>query len=246
MRIAVCDDEEAQRKLIANYLQEWSAGRKKPVEVMTFSGGEDFLFQWEDDKGFDLLVLDIEMGAVNGVELAQKVREENEEIPILFITGYDTYMARGYEVAAIQYLLKPMYKDKLFAVMDKLLKGKKPEEKLTFQTEEGMLLINPSEIWFGEASGHYCILHTAKGEYQVRHSITDFGKMIDGRKEFVRCHRSFFVNLMHISAITKTEIVMDDGERLPISRSAAKAVNEAFIRNYGLAGKGKSEGEDGT
>lgn len=63
MRIAVCDDEEAQRQLIAKYLQEWSLQRKRPVEILTFSGGEDFLFQWEDDKAFDLLVLDIEMAA---------------------------------------------------------------------------------------------------------------------------------------------------------------------------------------
>lgn len=246
MHIAVCDDEEAQRKLITKYLQEWSLDRKKPVEISTFSGGEDFLFQWEDDKQFDLLVLDIEMGMVNGIELAQKVRQENEDIPILFITGYDTYMARGYEVAAIQYLLKPMYKDKLFTVMDKLLKGKKTEEKLTFQTEEGVMLSSPSEIWFAEAAGHYCVLHGAKGECRVRHSITDFLKMVSGRKEFVRCHRSFVVNLMYISAITKTEIVMDDQKRLPISRGAAKAVNEAFIRNYGLTGKQENGGDHRT
>ena len=243
MRIAVCDDEEAQRQLIAKYLQEWSLQRKRPVEILTFSGGEDFLFKWEDDKAFDLLVLDIEMGAVNGVKLAETVRKENEDIPILFITGYDTYMARGYEVAAIQYLLKPMYKDKLFVVMDKLLKGRKPEEKFTFQTEEGVLLLGSSEIWFVEAAGHYCILRGAKGEYQIRHSITDLVRMTKGRKEFVRCHRSFLVNLMYISAITKTEIVMDDQKRLPISRGAAKSVNEAFIRNYGLAGNQKDDGD---
>lgn len=94
MWIAVCDDEEAQRKLIIKYLQEWSLERKKPVEIMEFSGGESFLFQWEDDKAFDLLILDIEMGTINGVDLAVKVRGENEDIPILFITGYDSYMAR--------------------------------------------------------------------------------------------------------------------------------------------------------
>lgn len=233
MRIAVCDDEEAQRKLIIKYLQEWSLERKKPVEILDFPGGESFLFRWEDDKAFDLLILDIEMGTINGVDLAVKVREENEDIPILFITGYDSYMARGYEVSAIQYLLKPMYKDKLFLVMDKLLKGKKPEEKLTFLTEEGVLLLAPSEIWFGEAAGHYGMLYAGQREYPVRHSITELLKMLDGLKTFVRCHRSYFVNLQHISAITRTEIVMDDQRRLPISRSAAKEVNAAFIRNYG-------------
>lgn len=233
MRIAVCDDEESQRRLIMKYLQEWAGSRKRPVEILDFADGESFLFFWEDDKAFDLLVLDIEMGALSGVELAERIRRENEEIPLLFITGYESYMARGYEVSAIQYLVKPMYKEKLFAVMDKLAKGKKAEEKLVFQTEEGVLLFAPSQIWFAEASGHRCVLHVAGDEYLLRHSITELWKMLEGRKAFVRCHRSFLVNLLHISAITRTEIVMDDGSRLPVSRSAFRAVNEAFLQNYG-------------
>ena len=233
MRIAVCDDEEAQRKLITKYLQEWSLSRKKPVEVVEFADGESFWFCWEDDKSFDLLVLDIEMGALSGVELAERIRQENEEIPLLFITGYESYMARGYEVSAIQYLVKPMYKEKLIAAMDKLARGKKSEEKLIFQTEEGVLLFTPAQIWFAEASGHRCVLHVDRNEYLLRHSITELCKMLEGRREFVRCHRSFLVNLVHISAVTRTEIVMDDHSRLPVSRSAFRAVNEAFIQNYG-------------
>lgn len=108
-----------------------------------------------------------------------------------FLLPAMTVIWQGYEVSAIQYLLKPMYKDKLFSVMDKLLKGKKPEEKLTFLAEEGVLLLAPSEIWFGEAAGHYCTLYMDQREYPVRHSITELLKMLDGQKTFVRCHRSF-------------------------------------------------------
>lgn len=234
MRIAICDDEESQRALIIKYLQEWAKLRNLIIEPISFSGAENFLFRWEEDKQFDLLILDIEMGMLSGMELAKKIREENEEIPILFITGYESYMAQGYEVSAIQYLLKPMYKDKLFVVLDKLQKGKKAEAKMPFQTEEGMLFLTPTEIWYVEAMGHYSILHTSGDCHRIRSSFNEVLKKLDAQKEFIHCHRSYLVNLQHVSAITRTELVMDNQARIPISRSSYKAVNQAFIDNYGL------------
>ena len=122
MRIAICDDEEAQRALVEKYLREWSEIHSIALEAVAFSNAEQFLFVWEEDKLYDLLILDIEMGKISGMDLARRIREENEEIPIIFITGYENYMAQGYEVFAMQYLLKPMYKDKLFTVLDRLQK----------------------------------------------------------------------------------------------------------------------------
>lgn len=234
MRIAICDDEESQRALIIKYLQEWAVLHRQIIETASYSGAEAFLFTWEEDKQFDLLILDIEMGTLSGMDLAGKIREENEEIPILFITGYETYMAQGYEVSAIQYLLKPMNKDKLFAVLDKLQKGKKIEQKMPFQTEDGMLFLKPSQIWYVEASGHYSMMHTVDGSYQLRHSFTEVLKMLGSRTEFVHCHRSYLVNLQHVSAITRTELILDSPVKIPISRSSYKSVNQAFIANYGL------------
>ena len=234
MRSAICDDEKAQRGLITKYLQEWARENGQILELTEFPDAESLLFCWEDEKRFDLLILDIEMGALSGMELAERIRRENEDIPILFITGYETYMAQGYEVSAIQYLLKPLSKEKLFTVLERLRRQQRPEEKLAFQTGEGVLLLTPSQIWFAEARGHQSLLSTAHESYQLRHSITELWKMLDGQKGFVRSHRSYLVNLRHISAITRTELVMDDFRRLPISRGAYRAVNAAFIANYGV------------
>lgn len=232
MRIAICDDEEVQRILIAEYLREWAKARKTPLKTECFSSAESFDFAWEEDKDFDLLILDIEMGEISGMELAGKIREKNEEVPILFITGYEKYMAQGYEVAALHYLLKPVHKEKLFSVLDKLRKMKKPEEKLSFQTEDGILLMPASHIWYVEAIGHKCLLSAEDAKYEIRMAVSEAVKLLVSRKEFVQCHRSYLVNLQHVSAIAKTEIVMDNGARIPISRRLVKAVNEAFIRNY--------------
>ena len=234
MRIAICDDEESQRALIEKYLYEWAEAQGLALETVAFSDAEQFLFEWEEDKRYDLLILDIEMGAINGMDLAKKIREEDEDMPIVFITGYENYMAQGYEVSAMQYLLKPMYKDKLFVVLDKLQRVKKVEPKLPFQTEEGMIFVAPSDIWYVEATGHYSTLHTAEIRHLLRHSFSEMLKRLNGQDSFVQCHRSFLVNVQHVSAITKTELIMDNRVKIPISRNCYKAVNQRFITSYNL------------
>lgn len=119
MRIAICDDEDAQRQLLKDCLEEWSGSKGIPVEIKLFQNGENFLFLWEEDKEYDLLIFDIGMGRMSGLELAAKIREEDNEIPILFVTGYDEYISQGYEVAALHYLIKPLNKQKLFEVLDR-------------------------------------------------------------------------------------------------------------------------------
>ena len=232
MRIAICDDEEVQQKLLEKYLEEWAGQNHIPLATALFPSAEAFLFAWEDDKNYDLLILDIEMGKVNGMELAGDIRRQDEDIPILFVTGYDRYMAQGYEVAALQYLLKPLQKEKFFAVMDKLRQKEKPEEKLLFQTDNGVISLAVSKIWYIEANAHQCILYTAEEEHVLHASIGEMIKYLEKQPAFIRCHRSYLVNMQHVAAIVKPELILDDKRRLPVSRSAEKRVNQAFIEFY--------------
>lgn len=232
MRIAICDDEEVQQRLLQKYLEEWAAVYKLPLETEVFASGESFAFAWEDDKDYDLLILDIEMGKLNGMELADHIRRQDEQLPILFVTGYDQYMARGYEVAALHYLMKPLNKAKFFEVLDKLrLKGRQ-EEKLLFQTEAGVLALPLSRVWYVEAMGHQCVLYTGEEEYALHSSISEMERYLGGHREIVRSHRSYLVNMQHISAIVKSELILDDGRRIPVSRGAEKMVNQAFVEMF--------------
>lgn len=235
MRIAICDDEQAQLSLLEKYLLEWGEEHNIPIDTKLFSSAESFLFSWEEDKGYDLLIFDIEMGKMNGMELAGIIRKQDEELPILFITGYDSYMAQGYEVSALHYLLKPVHKEKLFAVLDRRKKQRERNdnvEKILFKTENGSMSLPLSQIWYVEAYSHYCVLHTQDGEHTLRQSISAVEKLLAGKKEIIRCHRSYLVNLQHISAIVKNEIILDNKKRLPVSRTLSKEVNKAFIQNY--------------
>lgn len=232
MRIAICDDEEVQRQLLAEYLREWADTVHLLLETVSYPNAESFLFQWEEDKDFDLLILDIEMGQINGVELAMKLRENDEQIPILFITGYEDYMAQGYEVSALHYLLKPVNKQKFFEVLKRLQKKNKTENKILLQTDTGMLSVLPSDIWYIEAVGHKSKLITINGGYVLKHSISELEKILEQENGILSCHRSFLVNLQHVSSITKTEFVMDNNIRIPISRGNIRKVNAAFLKYY--------------
>ncbi len=232
MRISICDDERAQQELLKSYIGQWAKEKNEKVVVNCFQSAEKFLFAWEEDKLYDLLILDVEMGEMNGMELAKKLRSQQCEIPILFVTGYEQYIAMGYEVSALHYLLKPVRREKLQEQLERIQNSRKTVEKLWFQTAEGSIVAPVEDIWYIEADRHNCILHYADRTLQIKHTLSYVTKLLEHRKEMVACHRSLLVNLQHVSMIVKNELVMDNGERLPISRSMTGSVNQAFIRLF--------------
>ncbi len=231
MKIAIVDDETDEQEILVKYIRERAEAKKELVEFACFASSEAFLFSWEDDKDYALLILDIEMGRISGLELAKKIRLQDEVIPILFVTGYDEYMQYGYDVAALHYLLKPVQKEKLFQVLDKL--GEREESKICLIVNAGneVRRVPFSAIFYVEADGHGSILHTANEAVSVRESFGEIEKLLS-TEEAVKCHRAYLVNLRYVSAIRGAELILDHGERLPIARSRMKDVQSAFLRYY--------------
>lgn len=239
MRIAICDDEAAQRELLNKYIMEWHEASGEQVRTEMFESSEEFLFHCEDDRAYDLLVLDIEMGNMNGMELARKLRSGKHDMQILFVTGYDKYIAQGYEVEAMHYLIKPVQKQKLFEVLYKAVQKLAKESRHVFKTNEGMLSIKLSDVWYFEADGHGTMLVLEKKKINLLQGISTIKQLLEteeGGQGFVMAHRSYWVNLKHVSAIMKQELILDDGRSIPVSRSRLKELNQAFIRYY-KAGK---------
>ena len=233
MRIAIVEDEVSQQQMVENYVAEWRQIRRIEGKSVCFQNSESFLFFWEEDKQFDLLILDIEVGAMSGLELARKLRKEGEEVSILFITGYQEYMQYGYDVGALHYLMKPVQKEKMFEVLDHFAQGKEKQgKKLLLETVEGKISIAPDKIWYVEAAAHRCDLFMENTRLTLKISLGEFEELVRERTDFVKCHRSYLVNLRHVSVLGKTEVLLDDGKSIPLSRMAAKKVNTSFIRYY--------------
>ena len=226
-RIAVCDDSAADREYTASLVRAWAAETGSQIHISLFSSGENFLFRAEDEGSFDILLLDIEMGAMDGVALAKKLRQKNETLQIVFITGYSDYIAEGYEVSALHYLMKPVKKDKLFSVLTRAAEKLRRDEKALHLEAGGLLVRIPIyTIRYADVQGNYVTVHASQ-DFTAKMTLSELEKGLDDR--FYRVGRSAIVNLTKISRVTKTEILLQDGTAVPLPRGAYDGVNRAII-----------------
>jgi len=227
IHFAVCDDNEADVKYIHSLVMQWAEASGHMAQVDTFSSAEAFLFHYEDEKDYDILLLDVEMGGINGVDLAKKVRRGDETVQIVFITGYSDYIAEGYEVAALHYLVKPLCEEKFTAVLNRAVeKLRRNARTLLLEGPEGMARIPFYEIRYVEVRQNYVTVH-AKEDYMVKRTLSDLERELDD--SFCRTGRSFIVNLARVRRVTRTEVHMDDGTAVPLSRGMYEKVNRAII-----------------
>ena len=131
-KIAICDDSKEDTGYVAGLLKKWSARRQMAVQAECFPSAESFLFQYAEDKNYDILLLAIEMEQMDGVTMARQIRRDNETVQIVFITGYSDYIAEGYEVDALHYLMKPVKEEKLFTALNRAVEKLAKNEKTIF------------------------------------------------------------------------------------------------------------------
>ena len=228
-RVAVVDDNITDAEFVKGILNGWAQLRQVAVQAMVFPSAESFLFRYAEDKEWDILLLDIEMGAMDGVTMAKRVRQDNEAVQIVFITGYSDYIAEGYEVAALHYLMKPVNWEKLLTVLDRALEKRKQEERcLNLEAYGEMVRLPFYEIRYLDVHQNYVTVH-AKADYTVKRTLGDFEKELDDR--FCRVGRGMILNLKYIQRVTKTEVRLSDGTVLPLPRGAYEPLNRAIIQH---------------
>ena len=226
-RVAIVDDSVKDAEFVHGILNSWAEQRQANIQAEVFPSAEGFLFRYAEDKDWDILLLDIEMGAMDGVTMAKRVRQNNEAVQIVFITGYSDYIAEGYEVAALHYLMKPVNQEKLLAVLDRALEKRKQEERcLNLEAYGEMVRIPFYEIRYLDVHQNYVTVH-AKADYTVKRTLGDFEKELDNR--FCRVGRAMILNLKYIQRVTKTEVRLSDGTVLPLPRGAYEPLNRAII-----------------
>lgn len=230
LHVAICDDERIEIDYLKTLIRRWAKECGFVVKISEFDSAESFLFAYDDDKSFEILLLDIQMKAMDGIELAKRIRKDNEAMQIIFITGYPDFMAQGYEVSAVNYLLKPVSAENLFSVLERAQKNlNKKEKSLFFTVGDEMCRIPLSEIRFVEARGHYVVIH-ADSCYKIKTNLSEIQNMLD--QGFFRCQRSFLVNLRYVRKITRSAIILDDSTEVPLSRELYNDANQAMIRFF--------------
>jgi DNA-binding LytR/AlgR family response regulator len=237
LRVAIVDDEPVICDLMQHYINQWCLEFSIEVKIDVFGSAEAFSFEWETSRAYDLILLDIQMKGASGIVLAKQIRNLDQWMRIIFITGLADYVYEGYEVSALNYLLKPVSKDKLFSCLSraydaiKKTVADKADAPFIFEFEGQIHRIEQKKIQLIEAQKNYTQLSTERGNFLIRMRFSEIESQLN-KALFVKAHRSFMVNVMNIQYIDTSEIVLDNSKKIPLSRSQRNYVQQAFIHYH--------------
>lgn len=228
-KIAICDDDAQQCEYIRGIVSTWFQKNHHLAEIKLYEDAKSFLFDYWTEKDYDLLLLDVEMPQISGIELAKEVRKDNAAVQIVFITGFYEYFSDGFDVSALHYLIKPVDEEKLYPVLEKAINNLAWRQRsVLISTPELDVKVPLSEILYVEADKVYIIAHTLHGDWRSRISLAKFSEQLDDT--FLKVHRSFVVGLRHIQRVSRTEVTMLNGDNVPIRRGMYDAVHSALIQ----------------
>ena len=234
-RIAICEDEKVILDFETSLVKDWAETSlcKGELELDTYISSEQFLFESEDKAPYDLLIFDIQMKNMNGMELAKTLRRRGCDAVIIFITGVPDYAIEGYEVGAVRYILKPVKAEVLNGLLDNVWKERQKKADDYFVLGQGSDLekISFDKIIYIEARGHYVFMKGLDFEREWKAGFAETTAAFD-EKRFFCLRRGLLVNLSHVERITRTDCFLDNGETLPVARGVYKELNEAFIEFF--------------
>ncbi|MGN0448539.1 MAG: LytR/AlgR family response regulator transcription factor [Acutalibacteraceae bacterium] len=229
MKIAICDDDSVQLKYISSLVEKWNGISKEKTFISLYSNAYELLFNYTPGC-FDVMLLDIQMQGENGISLAKRIRTYNDNTSIIFITAVSDYVFDGYDVGAIQYLLKPVDENKLFNCLNTALKRSPDKKRIILESDHGNTAVTLDDIIYLEAFSHKTKVVLINKEFFTNESISSIEKRLGN--DFYKCHRSYIVNLKHINSIKKYDAVTDSGLSVPVSRRLYNDFNNAFITFY--------------
>lgn len=230
MYIAICDDHREELERVAAMLTRWKSEKKAPLRYRLFSDASALLDAAQDEK-FDLYLLDIMMPGISGLEAAAEIRQKDETAEIVFLTSSPGFAYESYGVRALDYLLKPVQKERLVPLLDKLLlREQKPTEGLTVKCGTTLVRVLFSQLSYVEVNGKHIYFNMTDGTvHEVFGTLREVEPQLLLRQEFVRCHRSYIVNLLQVAELSAATIRTFSGKTLPVSRALYKEVQEQYM-----------------
>ena len=228
MRVGLVDDDIKSLELVKGYLIRYQQQNTISFDIETFTSGDVLL---DDYKAkYDILIFDIQMPGTNGIDTAKRIRAKQDNATILFITNMAQYALQGYEVEAVDYILKPVtYSDfamKFAKVLRRTLQ--KEDVYLTIDTQEGLRKIAVKDIYYMEVLGHYVYYYTTDGKVEVRGSMKDIEAQYS-LYNFVRIHKSYIVNIRYVTGVNASDVVVN-GVNLPLGRVYREKFMQEFLK----------------
>lgn len=237
MKIAICDDIREHCTIVKKIWQE-CVDQNFTHEIFEFTSAEELLQSYKNRTRYDLLVLDIEMGEISGMDAAKQIRRFDKAVKIIFVTAYDQYIREAFDVAAIHYLEKPIEEVKLKILFRAIIKEYREMHYEMFfkilntRNMEETIKLYATEILYFESYNRQVIIHTVSGDvYKTKRKISDLEEELRTRN-YVRVHMSFLVNVKYIRKINREAVILKQNgieRNIPLSRKQRALVEETFL-----------------
>lgn len=234
MKIAICDDEEFFRTKLSQYLYKYY--RSLDIIIDSYPSGEKLLDKFKvNSNAYDLIFLDIEMGHLDGIHTAKRIRQYNQDTIIIFLTSHVEYAPEGYEVDAFRFLTKPLMESKLIKALTDVQCERDRNRKLIIRDFDNDVLLPYKDIVYLEAQNVNVYIKTMNKDYTIRKTLGSIGDEIKG-PAFYQPHRSYIINLSYVTDYDNKTIIMETGEAIPLSRNKLSEFKEAlmlYVKNCG-------------
>lgn len=233
--IAVCDDIPIECADIAKQIETILKQSNTDFMIKKFFGGLELI---QSRESFDIIFLDIKMPNINGMELAKKIRKQGWQSLIIFITSASEYVFDAFDVEAFQYLLKPIQNDKLKNVLEKATKKMQIDANIDFlmiSANRQIQKVFLKDILYIESIGRIAKIHCNNGTLETYEQIGILEDKLSD-KFFFRCHKCFLVNLNFVDAFNKTEVRLENGEKIMLAKRRYEDFQKAILSYMKIKG----------
>ncbi len=229
--IAIVEDEAEFSAQLQEFLKQYQKEHDVPMKVSTFSDGAEILTDYQ--PLYDIILLDIEMPQVNGMDAAEQIRQMDTDVVLMFITNMATYAIRGYEVGALDFVMKPINYYTFSMKFTRAIKRarQREQQQILLSLSDGVKKFGIQQIYYVEVQNRMLHYHTDEGEYIVRGTMASVEQML-APYPFVKCNHWYIVNLMHVSEVRKNTAIVG-GHELEISRRNRMAFLKALTEYVG-------------
>ena len=229
IKVGIVDDEQKERDTLREFFHRLQKENHEEIVVQEYSDGESLMEQY--DFSCDLICLDIELGGKSGIDTAKEIRKIDENVILIFITNMAQLAIRGYEVQALDFIVKPIsyypFSIKMRSVIN--LVNSRKNINIVLTIPGGIQKISTDQLYYTEVNGHYLYYHTSNGIFKQKASMKELEDKLEGLS-FKRCNNCYLINLKYVDSVNKDDVQIA-GEWLKISRSRKREFLQA-LANY--------------